>query len=431
MCREMWEDTKKLYDDVISMLNVYGVEYTTAKSEFKITVNGNTLYLYGLNSAKKKTKGADLTGLPHFGNVKYIFVFFEERYEFSESQINSVKEAVRSIGIVKPQMIVLNACNPWSSSHPYIKYCSRHQSFNANILREKGQIIGVYDIVVGSGNYTYTKKVLFHYTNWRINAKHLSESEIMNILDTWNHDPRRAAVVDLGMPGIEQGAIYNHLVSGIAQSIYQEHEYFCCGGDYGWGRDETSGKTVFYFGAASMTSGIDLYGEYESDNHVKVKSPLQVVKEVVQFYVEMTTEYVKETYGFVTNRNIPTINVRVDNAANELISMLNQEARNRNLRWLTFQHCKKYPIQDRIEITLALMSRQKLRVNMKHKKFPVKLLQQEMNSSRYEESKSQIQKREKVDDHAINGFEYAIENVMYKFSREVPEMFKKRSKIWI
>lgn len=75
------------------------------------------------------------------------------------------------------------------------------------------------------------------------------------------------------------------------------------------------------------------------------------------------------------------------------------------------------------------MSRQKLRVNMKHKKFPVKLLQQEMNSSRYEESKSQIQKREKVDDHAINGFEYAIENVMYKFSREVPEMFKKRSKI--
>lgn len=81
-----------------------------------------------------------------------------------------------------------------------------------------------------------------------------------------------------------------------------------------------------------MTSGIDLYGEYESDNHVKVKSPLQVVKEVVQFYVEMTTEYVKETYGFVTNRNIPTINVRVDNAANELISMLNQEARNRNLR---------------------------------------------------------------------------------------------------
>ena len=111
MLREMFENTQKIYDDVINMLNAYGVEYTSSKSEKQITVNGNVLYIHGVSS-KVKTKGADLTGLPHFSNVRYIFVFFEERFEFSEDQVRSAKEAVRSVGVVKPQIITLNACNP-------------------------------------------------------------------------------------------------------------------------------------------------------------------------------------------------------------------------------------------------------------------------------------------------------------------------------
>lgn len=79
---------------------------------------------------------------------------------------------------------------------------------------------------------------------------------------------------------------------------------------------------------------------------------------------------------------------------------------------MKFIKCKKFKIEDRIEITLAIMGKQKLRFSNR-----VNLLREEMENAFYDEGTTQ--KRVKKDDHALNAFEYAIEPVMYKMSKNI------------
>lgn len=61
----------------------------------------------------------------------------------------------------------------------------------------------------------------------------LPKETITTILNTWKENKTRAAVVDYGMPGFEEGAIYTHMLHYISKSIYTEQEYLLCGVDYG------------------------------------------------------------------------------------------------------------------------------------------------------------------------------------------------------
>lgn len=417
--RKFVAGARDLLDDACTTYDSYGIDYHVKYSTNELTINGNKMRCFGINSSHT-LRGAKKAGLPRFGNVKYAFIFFEERFEFEESDVMSVVEAVRSITPdgSKTQYIILNACNPWAKNSPYIEYLSKIQSWDINALKTKGNQIGLYDVPVGNG---YTKKMLIQYTNWRISQRFLTKSEITNILDTWNKDKRRAATVDWGLPGYEDGAIYTHVLHNLTESIWEQKDYLCAGGDYGWGRDEHSGKTVFFFGGANIENGIDLYGEYVSDNKTYVKSPVTVASEVVDFYCYQMRNYMNR----VGLTYFPELCVRVDNMADGMIAILNQECQKRRLAWLRFGACKKYPVQDRIEITIALMSRQMLRVNTRDEKYPVKLLQKEFELSYYE--KTEKQKRAKKDDHAINAYEYAIENVLYKFGKEGIRL---KRKVW-
>lgn len=418
-------DRDDMYKDLKAIAETYQVEFMPNEKDKELTINGNTCRFYGVDN-NRKTRGAKKAGIPHFTNVKYLFIFFEERFEFKEEEINAVKEAVRSVSDdpnFHPQMIILNACNPWSKKNDYIKYCGKHMSWDINQLKTNGNQISIVDIPLRDG---MSKKALFQYTNWRVCREFLSESEIKTIIDTWNIDTRRASVVDYGLPGSEDGAIYTHLLNHLGESVYKEQDWLLAGGDYGWGRKETSGKTAFYFGGATIEDGIDIYNEYTQDNHTYIKSPTQVAKEVVEFYKYSMGMYMKRTNKIY----VPELAVRVDNMAIGFIDILNNIARQNRLEWLSFVKCKKHPIPDRIEITLSLLAGQKLRINTKDKQYPVKLLPQEMDFAQYEESKSGKQNRVKENDHGINGFEYTIENVMYKFNKEIPNEKRAKRALW-
>lgn len=419
------KDADDMYKDLKNVLDAYQVEYKAREIDKELIVNGNTCRFYGVDN-NRNTRGAKKAGIPHFANVKYLFIFFEERFEFTEDYVNMVKEAVRSISDdpnFHPQMIILNACNPWSRNNDYIAYCSKHQTWDISKLKTTGSQAGLYNIEIREG---FVKRTLFQYTNWRVAREYLSESEIKTILDTWNIDARRAATVDYGLAGSESGAIYTHLLNNIGEAVYKDHDWIIAGGDYGWGRESTSGKTVFYFGGATLDSGIDLYGEYVQDNHTHVKDPNVVAREVVEFYQHQMQLYMEKNH----KTWVPEVIVRVDNMAVGVIEILNNTARQYHFNWLKFVKCKKFPIPDRIEITLSILASQKLRINSKASKFPVKLLRNEMEFSYYEESKAGKQNRVKKDDHAINGFEYAIESVMYKFNQEIVNMKKAQKALW-
>lgn len=125
--------------------------------------------------------------------------------------------------------------------------------------------------------------------------------------------------------------------------------------DYGWSQRANGGKTACYFGTANMENGVDILAEYVQDNVIAPKSPDKVSVEIVEFYIRAI-----EIYRQKTNMvGVPQITVRVDNMNVAMISMLNKVAMQYRVNhWLNFIKCRKYPIQDRIELTSALMGGQ-------------------------------------------------------------------------
>ena len=410
-------DAGELFSDMLESFDTYDLPYKSQVSKKTIQIGINKIRIIGLNSMKKGK--AKKSGLSRIGNCKYIFRFLEERFEFSEKDVLSIKEAVRGMTLVEEdkdgnliereddyQLIDFNSCNPWAKSSPYISYCSKYQLWDINILRKTGSQFGKYKIPLGKDGDKGFKTAIFHYTNWRAGVGFVPQADINNILDTWNFDRKRAQTVDYGLPGYEEGAIYTHLLDKIGPTIQREQDFLIAGVDYGWGRDPASGKTVAIFGGATIENGVDVYGEYTQDNHRQVKSPDMVAREIVEFYFHQMRIYCNS----VSSYRFFNLRVRVDNMAIGFIQILNSTAKNCGHTWLTFGRCKKYPIQDRIEITLALMSKFMLRLNNN-----VNLLKAEMELSFYVEG--EVQKRAKVNDHSLNAFEYALEPLMYKFSR--------------
>lgn len=417
------DDSKQLLDDFKNTYDAYSLNYKTNVSRSTINMNKCDIRISGLNSMSKGNV-AKKSGLAKFGNVKYIVIFFEERFEFQEKDVLAIKEAVRSIDptIKNVEYLMIQVCNPWAKSSPYISYLGKYQTWDINKLKTTGSQIGLYNIPVGDGK---VKRTIIHYTNWRAIKEYLSESDIKGILDTWNQDPKRAPTTDFGLPGYETGAIYTDLMSNLGKAIYQEHEYLCGGMDYGWGRESNSGKTVCYFLGYSEGNGIDIYDEYVHSNSECAKSPDLVAQEVCLFYRNAMFRYI-EAVGWNSPFNIT---VRVDNMAIGMIQILNSTAQRYNMSWLRFTKCKKYAVADRIEITRSTMYQHKLRLSDN-----VKLLKQEMEMAYYEPDAKDANKRVKANDHGINAFEYGIESFFFKLARDNGitniSIKDKRNKIW-
>lgn len=415
------DSAKELYGDICETFDALDIPYKSNTGKLTISWGVNTIRCIGLNSISKST--AKKSGLARIGNVKYIFKFYEERFEFTSKDYQALQEAVRGMD-AKIQTITINVCNPWAKSHYYISYCAKYMQWNLNTLKDTGSQIGLFKDTDQETGIQMNK--LFHYTNWRIIKDLLSISEINEIRNTWNVDRNRAMTTDYGMPGYEFGAIYTHLLHKIGQPIFtNEPQYFIGGMDYGWSQRDIGGKTACYFGVANMENGVDIYNEYIHDNALFPKSPNQVALEIVDFYINSMESYCKYMGLYAA----PQLKVRVDNMAVGIIQILNNVAQQKGCNhWLQFIKCRKYPIQDRIELTTNLMGGQWLRIDK-----DCKNLINEFELAHYEETETQ--KRAKENDHSLNAFEYAIEPVMYKLARELKishlvEKYGKENRIW-
>lgn len=403
--RASMDGAKEFFRDTCATLDSFGIEYKANASRLIIKGKHNTIRFIGLNSMSKAT--AQKAGLARVGNVRYIFKYFEERFEFTTRDYLAVQEAIRGMN-PSTQMITFNVCNPWAKSSEYVSYCGSYQQWDQRLLMETGSQLGMYKEKDKETGIETTK--LFHYTNWRAARDVLSVSEINQIRDTWKTNKNRALTTDYGLPGYENGSIYGDYLHNVAPALYQgEAQYYIAGMDYGWSQRANGGKTACYFGTANMENGVDILAEYVQDNTIAPKSPDRVSVEIVEFYIKAIEIYMNKTNMYAP----PRVVVRVDNMNVGIISMLNNVAqRYRVNHWLHFIQCRKYPIQDRIEVTAALMGGQWLRIHP-----DCKNLFREFELASYEEIETQ--KRKKENDHSINAFEYAIEGVMYKMARNL------------
>lgn len=405
---------RDLFEDVSTVLDAYNVPYSSLVSKNKISYNNNTMRIYGLES-NTKSASAKKAGLPRVGDVKYCFVFFEERFEFDEEDISWIKQAMRSIGQTKTQFIYISASNPWAKSHPYIAGLLNKQPFNESKMRRDGSQVGVYDIkrkISGLNGETelIEEKQLIHYTNWRIVQQYLAPEQKAEILNSYNISRVRGMTVDLGFPGYESGGIYTDFLNNLAPAAYIQHEFVLGGVDYGWSEKTFGGKTIALFMGASEQDGIDIYGEFSHSNSEQPISSNAVAEKIILFYKDQMSIYMNKL-GLCLPIEMW---IRVDNANNVFIDMLNDTAKKYRVNWLHFTSCAKLPVQDRINVTIALLAQQKLRINENTSFYPVKVLKSEFEFATYKETEKQA--RTKKNDHAINAFEYAIEPMMKRFA---------------
>lgn len=414
------DNADELFEDIKATLDMLDVSYQKSKSDLEFRFkSGKKIRVIGLNSMS--SYAAKKSGLATFGDVDYIFKYYEERFEFSEVDYLAVQEAIRGWGN-KTQMITINVCNPWAKSNEYIQYCTKYMEWNINLLKEKGNQIGIFDVVDDETKITTRK--LFQYTNWRVAQEVLSKSDIAEIRKTWDIDRNRAITTDWGLPGYEWGAIYTHLLNKVGTPILQqEPTHIIAGMDFGWSANASGGKTACVFGVASRENGIDIYGEYVQDPAIKPMSPDAVARQVVEFFYNQMKEYC-----YKVGRELPYLcKVKVDNMVVGMIQILNNTSRNLGFsNWLTFQQCRKFPILDRIDIQQAIMGHQMFRVDESCKN-----LMRELELAHYKDN-IQKREREKGSDHTLNAYEYGLETIMYSIAKDLlrDRVFKKAGTIW-
>lgn len=398
--------SKDLFKDFCGALEMFKIPFRAVKTDMEVHIGSNVVKIIGVDS--KSASVAQKAGLPRYVDVDYIITIFEEVFEFQQKQHQAIRESIRHAGKEPYGYMVINICNPWAIGNWFIDYCVKHQPFDEKILKEKGSQLGFYHVKDEETGFEYN--TIFHYTNWRISQKHLPSHKIMEIKKYWTYDINRARVADYGLPGIETGAIYAGSMYKIGQSYYHGGEQFILAGmDYGWSQQQRGGKTTCIFGSATLDEGINIYREFMWDNALSPIDPETLAHHIVDFYEDCLVEFVRNTNAFA----YPDVCVLVDNMNIAVTHILNRVAESRGLTWLSFGLCKKYPIQDRISVVLALMGNGMFRMNEGY----TSQLWKELEYAHYEEKGDY--KRAKENDHMLNALEYAIEPIMYQIALNI------------
>lgn len=103
------DKSKEFYKDMKEVFDSFDIPYKENNTKLTLSYGVNEIRFVGVNTLSKyKAKNS---GLARIGNVKYIFKYYEERFEFNTDDYQAMQEALR--GMTKDiQMITINVCNP-------------------------------------------------------------------------------------------------------------------------------------------------------------------------------------------------------------------------------------------------------------------------------------------------------------------------------
>ena len=126
-----------------------------------VFANGSSIYFKSVGVRKKlSSTGAGLASC----KGDYIFLVFEECFEFSETEMSDIEKAVRGFN-PQSKLLKLKVCNPYYPTLPFLKTFYQTQPIDINAMETKGYQMGIYD------TYNWItglkRKKLLIQANWR------------------------------------------------------------------------------------------------------------------------------------------------------------------------------------------------------------------------------------------------------------------------
>lgn len=409
LMRWLKHDTNELNDELLDALErVLNRDLTNEeqnKTRKIYNINGNTIRVLGLHTPSQRKK-IKLTGLKRAKNKKYCLIVFEEAYEFTEQEIQQIKEA---IGGYKNYLLIY-ITNPNSLAIPFIK--KREQEFPHNEKELKANGYQFKQEKVKEKKY----KIWF-YGNWRINP-YLEEADIELILDTWKSDPARARVVDLGLPGIEQNGIYAFEIPKIIkmplnQILQLSLKSITAGIDWGDGNTPEASATTCCIVGIGYNNETYILDTYKHQNYYDgYKSPQERVADIIELIYQFSKLKPEITYQ--------PFNVYLDTGLHAEKEFLELGKEYRGLEWLNFNFATKYQERTRINI-------RKYKINTKRYIVAdhITNIIEELSLQTWDETKRDKQNLPKQKDehnHLTDAEDYALSVEMYEITQE--EMFK-------
>jgi hypothetical protein len=380
----------------------------------KLIIGNVEIRVRGFRSGSKKKE--EKLGIKRHSNLDVMLTIIDEIYEFpSESYLHQFRE---SIGVSKIN-VEIQACNPWNSYHWAIKKQIDYLNISIKTLEKKlanddiGQHFqsSVELIKDKKDNHKKLTKLRFlHWGNWRIN-EYITLSSKQKLLAMQEQDPQRARVVDLGLPGIEKGAIYLHALTYMPNKLWDDffdtEVYSIIGIDVGYTRDATA-----YILRMRNKDGKDYIAYEFYYNPDKQEFFLNGIREEFKFI--NITEKARAVEGWLLECmkdiklqqiNQSQFDIYIDNADTDLRDMVNELKTNKNL--ITAMAADKPRIQRRISAIKFQLITNRLFID----KIKCPKLWEELNQSMWEEgldksSSNKEAKRMDGKDHSINAMEY-------------------------
>lgn len=359
--RNMNKDVKEsIYQEFLDELERVGVEFTQVLSSLTIVfAKGNEITCKGLHT-QNNTGGAILSGIAGNNNARRVYIWFEEAYQISKADRQSVKEAMRDAD----EVIELNSCNPWLLQNEYIQFLNDRMPFSKEALQllyhQKGRFREIYNDEA-TGIKREIKRILI-YTNWRAN-QYLKETDMIKMLELEVLDPKRAEVASWGMPGAEEGSIFSQYMGRVNPvEWYESIAEVSIGIDYG---EALSATTASLWARDSQYMRIGKIGEFFHSNANFKWNTDSLGKLGPQDLARETMLEIKkwgEKYPFITNQP-GGVTCYVDNSATAWMSILQDYARSLGMYWVNFKKCVKIDEYLRIDFWRNLMAEGRIYMN--------------------------------------------------------------------
>ena len=352
----IWTD----WDEILKSLEISFVKSITYRTYWNGT---NKLSFMGLPQNTQASKKVSLSGLGGLHVFKYVIIILEEATEFSQKDIEDIKEAVRTRG----QVLYITMSNP-SDIGAYI--IERNESFlhyDEKIMKQENEMKACFD------------KKLFHYFNYPKN-QFLSNADKEQLEEVKKLNPQRALWACYGVPTVSSDSIYGHALHKVSALIDKDLENFAGGIDYGYRNDAT---VLIITGADYGYSKLNVVSEWYHNNAKMIfKDNLTMAKEIVEHIIAFIEIHpvIKET----------SIVIYCDTSDYTFTEILKNIARERNIaNYVFFRNTIKYEVKDRVSFQRALMESERLNVDLQCKNF-----YKELRMAHWEENK----KGEKIAD---------------------------------
>lgn len=403
----------------------YDVGATTTNKNER-TINFGPIVVRFIGYQSTRTKDQSKLGSFRGASKQLKIIIFEEIIEFDNAdQVQQIKEALGGAGIIW----IIGMSNPFSLYNWYISSFISKIDIDKALMDSQGFMFKdwwKYDKEIDIWTYNY-----INWTNHWVNC-YLTKMEHKQLLDLWETDPRRAAVVERGEMGLERGGIYSDHTHKITPPppTYQPF-FWLSGSDVGIKRDAT---TNYVLSMDRTCSALCVHTEYY---HSK-SDMIFWINGVKQRYAprdqdQYATDIVKNVMTFLNNSRVrQMINIKVDNASalNENIVKVSNMAALSHI--VTASPCVKAPILKRIDAFLFLLARGRFYIELnKEGNSVAPMLLKELNMSQWDvnltklnnNNKSIAIKRMDGKDHGLNGLEYGVGEKVFDILKHPDALF--------